>query len=509
MSNCVRSGLCLVLGLSLLVACGGGGGGGGGTPPASGTAAGGGAGSGGNPPVSPDPGADLVRGVITGFGSVFIDGVRYSTDTATFIVDGKTASQDDLSEGMLVNMAGDRDQGVASVVRFDEDVEGPVDSVGVDELTVFGQTVLLAADTVFSGGLTLASIQVGDVLEISGLRDANDNIVASFIDREDGVVDKYEVLGNVRDLDATSETFRIGGLTVDYSTALLDDLDSGLANGRLVEVKDQQLVYTPGAFSVIASEVEGKNLTDVREDDDDVGGEGGGGLDDNASEGSRVEIESFITEMLGSDGFRLAGLEVRFDNATVFEYGVAADLAVGVRVEVYGVIDADGVLQATKIEFEDNEARVAGQIELIDLDAQTLVVFGVTVQVPASTEIENELNDDDSATLADLMVGDYVEVEGRADGNVIVASEIEVDELDRTELRGIAGNVDAAAGTLEILGITVTTDGRTDYEGFNDEPLTMSEFFERVVDGQTSVEAQWDDAVTDATVPARELELED
>lgn len=504
----------------LLVGCGGGGGGGS-AGPAAGSSPPPSTGGGGSnpPPADPAPGTGIARGSITGFGSVFVNGKRFSTDDATFIVDGKAASQDDLAVGMVVNVSGDLDNGVASVVRFDEDVQGPVDNVAADRLTVFGQTVLIDAGTVFDNNLSLASIQTGDVLEVSGLRDAADNLVASYIERKGGSIDKYEVIGLVRDLDTSAQTFRVDGLTVDYSAAILDDLPGGLAEGVLVEVKDEQLVYSPGAFSVLASKVEGKSLTAVRDDDDDddVGSGGSGDDSDGDSSGaagSRLEIEGLITELLGGDGFRLGSLKVRFDDSTVFEYSGAVSLQVGTRVEVYGVLDDAGVLQASKIEFSNNEARVAGSIAGIDLDARTLNVFGVSVDVSQEASIENDTDDgrgdsDDRLLLSDLLVGDFVEVEGRADGIRIAAHEIELDELDRTELRGAATDVDGAARTLTILGIALSTDARTDYEGFNDEVLSAAEFFDRLASGQTVVKAQWDDAVSDATLPVSELSLED
>ncbi|MCR9276986.1 MAG: DUF5666 domain-containing protein [Pseudomonadaceae bacterium] len=510
--------LIFFLGLGL-AGCGGGGGGGSSTPATGGSPPPSTGGGGSNPPpANPDPGTGLARGSITGFGSVYINGKRFDTDNAEFIVDGRAATQDDLSVGMIVNVSGNLDDGVASVVRFDEDVKGPVDDIGTDRLTVFGQTVLIGATTVFDDNLSLASLQVGDVLEVSGLRDAADNLVASFLERKTNAVDKYEVTGFVRDLDTNANTFRIDGLVVDYSSAILDDLPGGLSNGALVEVEDEQLVYSPGAFSVLASKVEGKSLTAVRDDDDESGSDSSG--DDNSSgsgdvtSGSRIEIEGLITELLGGDGFRLGGIEVRFSSSTIFEYSESGALQVGVKVEVYGVLDDSGVLQATKIEFSNNESRVAGTIAGIDLDAQTLNVFGVTVDVSSGAPIENDTDDgrgdsDDRLALSDLLVGDFVEVEGRANGNTILAGEIEVDELDRTELRGRVENVDGVARSLTILGIDIVTDGRTQYEGFNDEILTAEEFFTRLASDQTVVEAQWDDAVTDPMVAVHELSLED
>ena len=98
----------------------------------------------------------------------------------------------------------------------------------------------------------------------------------------------------------------------------------------------------------------------------------------------------------------------------------------------------------------------------------------------------------------------------RVEPGHLVGAELEVeDEADETSLRGIARDVDAENLTLSILGVGIVTSGDTQYEGFNDEPMTAEDFFAALNDGQTSVEAEWDETVTDPTVPVRELSLED
>ena len=72
--------IALVAGLGL-GACGGGGGGS--------TAAG---------------GKNVTVGVVTGFGSVYVNGCEYETDSASISVDGQSATEDDLSVGDVVEV---------------------------------------------------------------------------------------------------------------------------------------------------------------------------------------------------------------------------------------------------------------------------------------------------------------------------------------------------------------------------------------------------------------------
>ncbi len=488
------------------VACGGGGGGGGGSVPAAPAPSGGDGGSTSPPPSSPSPGGDVVRGVITGFGSVFIDGTRFDTSNATFSKDDDEVTEDDLEVGMVVELEADLDDHTASYVKFEEDIKGPIDAVGTDELTVLGQRVLLSAETTLDDDLDIATLVVGDVLEISGLRGVDDVLEASFIELKDGDVSAYKVIGQIRDLDDTAQTFRIGGLVVDYSVAELDDIDT-LLEDMTVEVKDESLAYNPGDLSLLASKVEPAGLGKGGLPDDDESGDDGRDEDDDADD-REYKIEGLITSVIDDNTFEIGSIVVRHDANTEFEYGDATQLQLGVKVEVEGISGGElADILATEIEFADNSARVDGIVELVNLDEETLVVFGVTVAVAGNTEMEDDESD---ISLADVMPGDFVEVEGVEVDGRLNASELEVeDEADETSVRGIARDVDAENLSLSILGIGIVTSAGTQYEGFNDEPLTAEEFFEALNDGQTSVEAEWDETVTDPTVPVRELSLED
>ena len=98
-----------------LVACGGGGNSDGGTPPPAGQSV----------PV-------VASGTITGFGSVFVNGVRFDTSSAAFTINGKPGTQADLRVGHVVTIHAHRDdagRSTADRIDFDDLVKGPVDSV--------------------------------------------------------------------------------------------------------------------------------------------------------------------------------------------------------------------------------------------------------------------------------------------------------------------------------------------------------------------------------------------
>lgn len=478
---------CCLLTLAV-TACGGGGGGSGGGPTPVAT------GGGNNGATATAPTVDIIRGVITGFGSVFIDGKRFDTSDATFSKDDDSASQDDLSVGMVVELRGDVDAATASSVKFEEDIKGPVDAINGDELTVLGQTVLIQPETVIDDSLDLATLVLGEILEVSGLRGVGDVLEASFIEAKPATdVNAYKVIGQIRELDADAMTFRIGALNVDYSTARLDD-NVVLNDDQTVEVKDESKAYNPGDFNLIATKIEPAGA--------------GVGLPNNGA-GGRIQLEGLLTSVVSSAEFEIAGTTVRHSASTFFLFGDVSLLAVGTKVQVEGIRAEDGAIDATKVKFARNSARIEGLVEGTNLDENTFSVLGITVEPRSSADFEDQRDDSDSFDLSEMMAGDFVEVRGNSTGNRVFASEIRRDENDDTRLRGPVANIDAENETLTILGVDIVTSGGTRYEGLNDEVLSAVEFFDALNDGQTLVDAQWNGSVTDTSVAVRELSLED
>ena len=412
---------------------------------------------------------------------------------------------------------------IAEKVEFDDDVKGPIDAINGDELTVMGQTVIVTADTRIDDGLSLADLNVSDIVEVSGYRLAGDAIDALFIERKSSV-EKYEVLGQVRDHDANARTFRIGGLLVRYGTipAELDDLNGGLRNDLLVEAEDRNRAYRAGDLAMDATKVEGENRLEFRDEDDD---------DDDEDE-DEYEVEGVISEILSDTQFYLGDLLVTHNpQSTEYRYGTAADLAVGTKVEVEGDLNADGLV-ADKVKFKKNSARVAGLVNSVDVDNDRLSVLGVLVEVSELTRIEDDRDDVEPFSLDDLMENDFVEVRGPQSANTIRATRLERDDSDDdSELRGTVQSFDATARTVTLFGQLIITDANTRYEGSDDDDddngdsddnsgsddssdsdddnIGADRFFARLHANQTIVKAKWNGAVADTDLAVRELSLED
>lgn len=137
-------------------------------------------------PQSPRPVAETgIVGVITGFGSICVNGLEVGTNWTTAIeIDGEPASPHDLRAGQVVALqaSGSDDALEASHVGIRHEVEGPIDAVEPvgRTMVVAGQRVLLT-DATWNG----KRFSVGERVQVSGLRRADGTIVAARLDAAD------------------------------------------------------------------------------------------------------------------------------------------------------------------------------------------------------------------------------------------------------------------------------------------------------------------------------------
>jgi hypothetical protein len=288
------------------------------------------------------------EGPITGFGSIIVGGVHYDIDRASIRIDGETAGGADLALGQLVTVVGERDDagatGVATSVSLMTNVRGLVEDVDVaaSKLTVLGQSVLVGASTVLELGpaATLASLDRGDVVAVSGFVGGGGLIDATRIEQAPSSAESL-VLGAITDIDVAALRFSIGSLDVDYRGAVLVEgfPSGGPRLGDRVVVKGT--TASPGA-TLIAREV---YLVEESEEEE--------------REGREAEVEGLISRFVSPADFDVSGRRASASAATVYEGGSSASLALNIKVQVEGVVDAAGVIVARKIEVKDG-GRVVG-----------------------------------------------------------------------------------------------------------------------------------------------------
>jgi hypothetical protein len=392
--------------LLLATACGGGGGDGvdtGGT---------------GGAPLS------YTSGSINGFGSVIVNGIRFDDAEATVTDDdGNRRSRDDLRLGMSAEVEGSAivdgatgPTSTAQSIRFGSEILGPVESVdpAAHTVVVLGQTVVAGASTVFDDELSggLAALRVGDRVEVYGRYDAaTARYDARRIERK-GSVDAWRLRGVVSELDRTARRFLLGGQPVSYAGLSAADVPADLADGRIVKLRLRTVQV--GGVWIAEGLRDGAPRVEDRED-------------------ARVEgrIDSFVS----AGQFSVNGLAVDASAAAFKDGATAAQLAVGVEVEIRGQV-RDGVLKASEVEIDDHDDGSSGggddqgeEIELhgalaeLDTAARSFVLRGVRVSYAGPVEFRD-------GTAADLANGRQVEVRGRvsSDGTGVSATRIEFDD---------------------------------------------------------------------------------
>lgn len=439
--------------------------------------------------------ADLSYGTITGFGSVIINGERYDTDQSEFLIDGVTGTQADLALGMLVSADVDFDQMRASQVSYEPTVLGPVAAVDAlaNRITVFGQTIILGADTVLDG-ITLAGLNSGEFVQLTGNRDAADALRATWIARA-SQTDQVQVTGNVANLQTGEERFSIGQLSIDYNAADLSGLNTSLVNGLSVIVSAPAANLDAPSMNLRAATILPAVLAQL-------------------DSGRRVEIEGIISEVLSDTRFSLDGRTVSTDGNTLFQLvggapASAAAVNLNTRVEVEGSVDASGTIEATRvIVIPSDESRLMGRIESLDAGSQSLRVLGIDVSTTSRTRYDADDGGSAASGFSQLGVGSYVEIDASFIDNNLVAARIKIEEqYDEARLRGPVTKLDVNASVLEVLGIPLIDGGDTDYENLAGQEVDRASFLQSLRIGDL-VQASWDEFQS-TDLPPDEVEIED
>lgn len=463
-------------------------------------------GNSGNNPAATPPTPVTAVGTITGFGSVFVSGTRYEVESGTVIaIEGEVDTTGDdsaLRLGMKVRLTALDNNGQRSALRieFDEDLKGPIENITPDgndptigTFSVMSQTVTVDAGTVFDddvgnndgvAGIDFRDLQLGMIVEVSGFP-TDDGVLATRVDRQvDGAGgnpdigdpavdgDELEMKGFVENVASDNTTMTVEGVvfTVNSGTIFQDGLILGAELvGAFVEVKAD---IVAGEFVAVRVERE-----DDFEDDDRNG---------------EFEIEGVLQSVdTGStpNTFTINGITVPVTNASTLEP------LVGMRVEVKGSFNADGVLVLREAEqdVEDN-VRTEDLVETVDPGTTSFTTrLGLVISPTGGSRVEDDAsNDGDHLTpdqfIGRLQAGDRIESRGHENlaGDVVWTRVARDDTAANNndfecELRGPVASIDGDANAFSfvIRGVTVET-GRVDennFQGANDQPLGRAEFF--------------------------------
>ena len=175
---------------------------------------------------------------------------------------------------------------------------------------------------------------------------------------------------------------------------------------------------------------------------------------------SRIELKGTVAQLTATE-FSLGTNRVDYSNADLSDLPGGA-LTEGMRVEVHGTL-VNGVITASQVQVEDGAEGAYEENEDVSVqgtitgfvDSGDFLVGGVRVDA-RNAELQPS-----GLVLAN---GQIVEAEGRWQGGVLRASELQA-RRGRIEIEAKVGSVDAAAGTvtLQLSGgkVTVRLDART------------------------------------------------
>lgn len=251
------------------------------------------------------------------------------------------------------------------------------------------------------------NIKNGDWVMVSALPTANAGYkVLSVIKFENEFGKLAEAEGRISDLNVNNGTFKIGqSLTVLYDK---NNINFSLREGLWVEVV--------GSFDETRSELTAQTVT--REDYSHITHDG--------------EIEGIVTWVAKDKrAFELNyRAQIKVNGATEFDDGNKADLKPGAWVEVE-LRNNQNKLIAEEIEFEGRdddhgdwdklEFEFEGYVTDYNHSAQTFTINGKTVYTDAHTEYEDHAD-------FDMIVNEYVEVEGMVIGGKRIARSIEIED---------------------------------------------------------------------------------
>ncbi|TDP40195.1 hypothetical protein DEU29_10295 [Idiomarina aquatica] len=454
---------------------------------------------------NPPPGDDntgsttttvYTEGVITGFGSVYVNGQRYRSENADIaLANNPAATEGDLKVGMVVSLAASEsnngDDPEATNIRYEEHLQGPISFIDTEAevIEILGQRVVYNDLTEFDE-VALADLTIGDIIEVSGYINEEGDFYATRIELENDE-EEFKLKGDVTALDTSAQTFMINELTIDYSSAEFDDMSAAdLEDGLYVKVEGTE--FDAETLTLVATDVENKdNNVDDYDDADEI---------------KIAGIVSNYDEATGTFDVNQYSFTVNDD--TEFEDGSASRLVNGARVKVEAEYDGEQLV-AEEIEFIAKSARNVseGQVTAVDAEAQSFTVNGITFVVDDDTSyLDTSGQGARTFNYEDIAVNDWLKVIAVIDynGDYVALKIKRTDEDDRDgEIKGVASDVSLEGMT--VAGVQVSFNEQTEFE--DEDDLSIDEFvalFSDDTELQVEVEGDYDGDI----LIASEVEIE-
>jgi hypothetical protein len=363
-------------------------------------------------------------------------------------------------------LAANGTSGSATKVVYESLLRGALDSAPDSTgFRVLGQRVDTDSTTLFEGVESLADLNSGDPVQVSGFHEAN-GFRATWVRLEAGAVAR-QLTGFITAVNVNPNVVRLLGLGVDIGGAELVGVSpNSLANGQLVRVL---LQAAPSNGTAVATRL--VLLSD--------------GL---TGPLRRMLLHSLVRQWdPAASTFLMNRQAVRIDGSTQFDGGALTDIGNGARIGVIGTRGSDGVLVAERVQIYRPaiDGYVRGVVASVDLPARRFSVAvapGVQVQVQARTLLSDRTVAGGGLTLSELRANDEVLALGWVNAGRIDAGLVQRLPF-LTPGAGIGGPVANIAGnTFTIFGTMVTTNSAQFFNA-QGQAQTQAEFFTALLAG--------------------------
>ena len=356
-------------------------------------------------------------GVLTGFGSLIVDGVRRDESMATYM------SEEDHAMATVIAPTGARlgqrleyaygPDGALTSALFSPELVGTVTAVNASGITVLGTAVTANADpgsgpvTSLIGYATPESIQVGDRVAVYGLirvdAQRGSSLQATLIVRK-SEGSGIRLTGYVQQLNAATGVFMIGSNTISIGSAIVTPAGASLRDDQLVTVWSDT---PPIGDAITAASIRIKWPPQ--------------------ESGDRA-LSGLVSAYASAASFKVLNVTVDARSATIEPAGAA--LGDGRYVTVAGLFDAAAnKLNATKVTIYSPAAGRAVELHgtvLNFVSTSSFTVRGVVIDASMATF--------SGGTAGDLGNNVFVEVVGAVKNNAVLASTVTLKSGDLMHL---------------------------------------------------------------------------
>lgn len=296
----------------------------------------------------------LTSGTISGLGSIIVNGVRYET-VGSSVLDADDSSATittPLRIGMTVSVEQNGTDAVtlrpiAGKILVQSGIKG-VASYTASTLTVAGMPVTTDASTILldaTGAVANLTALNTQSVEVYGLPQADGSFLATLVEVETNAVN-VQLVGTVQSVNPTAKTLLLGtastSITIDYAGITPP---SGLVAGAVVVVKSPTNA-TANTYTASSLQIRSATASTYVSYASNYSGT-------TRVHHERNELYGAVSDKILTDNdtrctFKVQGVQVQANSAALCN-----SIANGTYVEAKGTL-SNGVLSATKIEFEGN-----------------------------------------------------------------------------------------------------------------------------------------------------------